>query len=211
MDSSQSGSSVHGIFQARILEWVAISFSRGSSRTQGPNPGLLHCRQTLYHLSHPGSPGTVTSDNWMFLLLLFWVPVQPCINPANPTSPLQAPTVLMPVLQMGTLRQRAARELGEATTWAAQLGPKWKSLLSITQILASLNLERLAHQQGSLVSQSVSGSVTQPARAHSWACGPSQGLCQVLGTPEWMKPTQSLGFEASVLGAVWAVLPGDQP
>ena len=28
MDSSQPGSSVHGIFQARILEWVAISFSR---------------------------------------------------------------------------------------------------------------------------------------------------------------------------------------
>ena len=26
------GSSVHGILQARILEWVAISFSRGSSR-----------------------------------------------------------------------------------------------------------------------------------------------------------------------------------
>ena len=36
MDSSQPGSSVHGmvhgIFQARILEWVAISFSRKSSR-----------------------------------------------------------------------------------------------------------------------------------------------------------------------------------
>ena len=31
MDCSPSGSSVHGIFQARILEWVAISFSRGSS------------------------------------------------------------------------------------------------------------------------------------------------------------------------------------
>ena len=30
MDSSPPGSSVHGIFQARILEWVAISFSRGS-------------------------------------------------------------------------------------------------------------------------------------------------------------------------------------
>ena len=24
--------------------------------TQGSNPGLLHCRQTLYHLSHKGSP-----------------------------------------------------------------------------------------------------------------------------------------------------------
>ena len=32
-DYSPPGSSVHGIFQARILEWVAISFSRGSSQT----------------------------------------------------------------------------------------------------------------------------------------------------------------------------------
>ena len=31
MDYSPSGSSVHGILQARILEWVAIPFSRGSS------------------------------------------------------------------------------------------------------------------------------------------------------------------------------------
>ena len=32
MNSSLPGSSLHGIFQARVLEWVAISFSRGSSR-----------------------------------------------------------------------------------------------------------------------------------------------------------------------------------
>ena len=32
MDCSPPGSSVHGIFQARVLEWVAISFSRGSSQ-----------------------------------------------------------------------------------------------------------------------------------------------------------------------------------
>ena len=32
MDRSLPGSSVHGIFQARILEWVAISFFRGSSQ-----------------------------------------------------------------------------------------------------------------------------------------------------------------------------------
>ena len=30
-DCSLPGSSIHGIFQARVLEWVAISFSRGSS------------------------------------------------------------------------------------------------------------------------------------------------------------------------------------
>ena len=32
MDCSLPGSSVHGIFQAIVLEWIAISFSRGSSR-----------------------------------------------------------------------------------------------------------------------------------------------------------------------------------
>ena len=32
MDCSLSGSSVHGIFQARVLEWIAISFARGSSQ-----------------------------------------------------------------------------------------------------------------------------------------------------------------------------------
>ena len=30
MDYNPPGSSVHGIFQARILEWVAITFSEGS-------------------------------------------------------------------------------------------------------------------------------------------------------------------------------------
>ena len=35
MDYSPPGSSVHGILQARILEWVVISFSRGSSPLRG--------------------------------------------------------------------------------------------------------------------------------------------------------------------------------
>ena len=34
MDCSLPGSSIHGILQARILEWVAILFSRGSSGTR---------------------------------------------------------------------------------------------------------------------------------------------------------------------------------
>ena len=34
IDYSLSGSSIHGVFQARILEWVAISFSRSSSQHQ---------------------------------------------------------------------------------------------------------------------------------------------------------------------------------
>ena len=32
MDCSLPGSSIHGIFQAKVLEWVAIAFSRGGGR-----------------------------------------------------------------------------------------------------------------------------------------------------------------------------------
>ena len=42
MDSSLPGSSVHGILQARVLEWVAISFSRDL-----PNPGIEPRSPTL--------------------------------------------------------------------------------------------------------------------------------------------------------------------
>ena len=51
MDSSPPGSSVHGIFQARILEWVAISSSKGSSQPRDQT--LVYCngRWILYHLS----------------------------------------------------------------------------------------------------------------------------------------------------------------
>ena len=111
MDCNLPGSSVHGIPQARILQWVAIPFSRrsswpwdwtpvsciagrfftiwatkvkvrvpqscpipqpwnspgqntgvgshfplqGSSQPRDRNPGLPHCKQMLYQLSHQGS------------------------------------------------------------------------------------------------------------------------------------------------------------
>ena len=55
MDCSLPGSSVHGIFQVRMLEWVH-AFLQEIFQTQGSNPGLLHCRQILYHLSHQGCP-----------------------------------------------------------------------------------------------------------------------------------------------------------
>ena len=55
MDCSPPGFSVHGILQARTLEWVVMPSSRRSSfPTQGWNPS---CRWILYHLSHQGSPG----------------------------------------------------------------------------------------------------------------------------------------------------------
>ena len=53
---SSPGSSVHGIFQASILEWVAISTSRGSSWPRDGTQASCSGRWILYPLSHRGSP-----------------------------------------------------------------------------------------------------------------------------------------------------------
>ena len=67
---------VHGILQARIQEWVAFPFSRGSS--QGSNPSLPHCRLILYQLSHKGS-----------LRILEWVSVSFSRGPSQPRDQTQ--------------------------------------------------------------------------------------------------------------------------
>ena len=59
MDCSPPGSSVHGIFQARILEWIAIPFSRGSSWPRNQtSTSYISCfsKRILYHWGHLGSP-----------------------------------------------------------------------------------------------------------------------------------------------------------
>ena len=48
-DRGPPGSSVHGIFPARTLEWVAISYSRASFWPQGLNLCLLHWQVILHH------------------------------------------------------------------------------------------------------------------------------------------------------------------
>ena len=54
MDCSLPGSFVHGILQARILQWVAMLSSRESSQPKSPT-----LRQILYQLSHQGNPFTL--------------------------------------------------------------------------------------------------------------------------------------------------------
>ena len=55
MDNSPPGSSVHGVLQARILEWAAIPFSRGSSWPRDWTPSATLQADSL--LSEPGSYG----------------------------------------------------------------------------------------------------------------------------------------------------------
>ena len=59
MDCSPSGSSVCGVLQAGILEWVAMPSSRGSSRPRDrTHISYISCtgRQVLYQLCHLGIP-----------------------------------------------------------------------------------------------------------------------------------------------------------
>ena len=56
MDCSPPGTSVHGVLQARILEWVAVPFSRWSSQSRDQTWLFCIGRRVLYHLSYRGSP-----------------------------------------------------------------------------------------------------------------------------------------------------------
>ena len=55
IDCSLPGSSVHGIFPGNSTGVDCHFLLQGIFPTQGSNPGLPHCRQMLYRLSHQGS------------------------------------------------------------------------------------------------------------------------------------------------------------
>ena len=56
MDCSPSGSSVHGDSPGKNTGVGCHALLQGIFPMQGSNPGLLHCREILYYLSHQGSP-----------------------------------------------------------------------------------------------------------------------------------------------------------
>ena len=80
VDSSPPGSSVHGIPQAKILEWVAISFSRGSSWSRDQTLISWIGRQILYHWATWEAPlGTCIThliarnhDNFKIFTWILW-------------------------------------------------------------------------------------------------------------------------------------------
>ena len=74
MDCSPPASSVYGISPGKNTGVGSHSLLWGIFLTQGSNLDLLHCRRTLYHLSHCGSPGTthqVQADMQMIVPPLF--------------------------------------------------------------------------------------------------------------------------------------------
>ena len=81
MDCSLPGSSVHGICQARTLEWVAISSTRGSSQPRDLTRVSSIGRQILYHWTSWEAPHWVAVlIKWDFMCK---VPIQ-CISWSSP-------------------------------------------------------------------------------------------------------------------------------
>ena len=111
-DYSPLGSSVHGILQARVLEWVAVSFSRGSSRPRDrirvsclasrfftlygtlqvflcfPQKFKMSCR---IHLIHCGDPGFLSANSLgiLDLWLYRWKDLRSTIFGEENGNPLQ--------------------------------------------------------------------------------------------------------------------------
>ena len=131
MDCSPPGSSVHGILQARILEWVVILFSRGL-----PNPGI-ELRSQVSRIA--GSFFTVwTTREAQEYWSGYSIPSpgefpNPGIKPGPPT--LQADSLLLSYQGlMMSLYQRNTAEGGES--YPENSGIIWKSTSWIPSLLS---------------------------------------------------------------------------
>ena len=98
MDGSLPGSSVHGILQARILEWVAVSLSRGTSRPRDQTQASCIGKWVLYHWATREALLLSQIDlntqrgqrtNGQYMLNYSWDTNQICARPTcPPTCPL---------------------------------------------------------------------------------------------------------------------------
>ena len=140
MDCSLPGSSIHGIFQARVLEWVAISFSRGSSQPRdqtqvshitGGRFTIWVTREALSQQRHLCFP------RCLFSSVLLYIPQQsvsksykgvpikytwtPTSHPLHCCYPSPSPQHLLL-----DLRNWALTDFPPRLFWALQLGPPVK-------------------------------------------------------------------------------------
>ena len=104
MDYSLPGYSVHGILQARILEWVTMPSSKGSSqptdRTQGSNSHLLcllHWQMCSLSLVPPGKPQIFSSVQSLSHVWLFATPWTAACQASLSITNFQSLLKLMPI------------------------------------------------------------------------------------------------------------------
>ena len=85
VDCSPPGSSVHGVSQARILEWVAISFSRGSSLPR--DQSWVFCIASRFFITEPpGKPLQLYGMGPKGAVAVWHIPIHPCLWIASVTA-----------------------------------------------------------------------------------------------------------------------------
>ena len=115
MDCSPPGSSVHGILQARILEWVAMFSSRGSSqcRDRTHDSGIAG---GFFTTEPPGKPALRNRERFYILIKVFHfflfckVSKQPYLASGNSVTRPGVPKVMSPWPSFKT--QTATKEYG---------------------------------------------------------------------------------------------------
>ena len=132
MDCSLPGSSVHGIFQARVLEWVAIAFSKYNCYLILINYGwckgaLIHCQMLLLKLGNYSPQSTSVLPEKMIVLSfsLGWQWNWFCLIPVGPVGLVHVYHTNHPILTLFLLTQKLRRNLSyakmirteNATTW----------------------------------------------------------------------------------------------
>ena len=116
IDSSPPGSSVRGDSPGKNTGVGCHALLQGIFPTQGWNPGLQHCRQILYHLSHQGSPGIM---EWVAYPFSGDLP-DPGIKPGSPA--LQAHSLLAELPGKPGLRYKWIQILALSLTTCVMLG-----------------------------------------------------------------------------------------
>ena len=125
MDCSLPGSSLHGILQERVLEWVAISFSIREREGQQARPGVRAAREGGGHLILEGLPQPWPNLSSQVCLLeasqqnLFFQPVTPC---SPPTSLHEH---LLSAQPQDTLPRETVTRVGGRGRPRARLFPGW--------------------------------------------------------------------------------------
>ena len=113
MDWTLTGSSVHGISQARILEWVVLSFFRGSSQFRDRTQVSCIGRQILYHLA-------TREALFMYMLLLLLSRFSHCLTLCDPIDGSSPGSPVPGILQARTL-EWVAISFSNAWKWKVKV------------------------------------------------------------------------------------------
>ena len=96
MDCSTPGPSVHGDYPGKNTGVGCHALLQGIFSTKGPNPGLPHCRQILYHLSHQGNLRETTGCDKVMTSKAFASTLS-FLSVCMPSAVLGIPELLLPV------------------------------------------------------------------------------------------------------------------